>query len=63
MSASSIKVGEYNVLRIARAFDFGLYLGEGKDVVPAKIIDDLLLLDDCSETSEWANQIQYLPFR
>ena len=33
MSDSRIKVGEYNTLRIARAFDFGLYLGEGKDVV------------------------------
>ena len=30
---SKIKVGEYNTLRVARAFDFGLYLGEGKDVV------------------------------
>lgn len=33
MADSRIKVGEYNVLRIARAFDFGMYLGEGKDVV------------------------------
>jgi uncharacterized protein len=33
MADSSIKVGEYNTLRIARAFDFGLYLGEAKDVV------------------------------
>jgi predicted RNA-binding protein (virulence factor B family) len=33
MADSSIKVGEYNELRVARAFDFGLYLGEGKDVV------------------------------
>ena len=33
MTDSRIKVGEYNELRIARAFDFGLYLGEGKDVV------------------------------
>lgn len=30
---SSIKVGEYNILKVARAFDFGMYLGEGKDVV------------------------------
>ena len=28
-----IKVGEYNTLRVARAFDFGMYLGEDKDVV------------------------------
>jgi predicted RNA-binding protein (virulence factor B family) len=33
MSDSKIKVGEYNELKVARAFDFGLYLGEGKDVV------------------------------
>jgi Uncharacterized protein conserved in bacteria len=33
MADSRIRVGEYNLLRIARAFDFGLYLGEGKDVV------------------------------
>jgi uncharacterized protein len=33
MASSSIKVGEYNILPVARAFDFGLYLGEGKDVV------------------------------
>jgi predicted RNA-binding protein (virulence factor B family) len=33
MADTRIKVGEYNTLRIARAFDFGLYLGEGKDVV------------------------------
>jgi hypothetical protein len=25
------------------------------------IIEDLLLLDDCSDTSEWAGQILYLP--
>jgi predicted RNA-binding protein (virulence factor B family) len=33
MANSIIKVGEYNTLPVARAFDFGLYLGEGKDVV------------------------------
>jgi len=33
MAESSIKVGEYNTLQVARAFDFGMYLGEGKDVV------------------------------
>jgi Uncharacterized protein conserved in bacteria len=33
MADSRIKVGEYNILKVARAFDFGLYLGEGKDVV------------------------------
>lgn len=33
MAQSRIKVGEYNTLRVARAFDFGMYLGEDKDVV------------------------------
>jgi predicted RNA-binding protein (virulence factor B family) len=33
MAESMIKVGEYNTLPVARAFDFGMYLGEGKDVV------------------------------
>jgi len=33
MADSIIKVGEYNTLRVDRAFDFGMYLGEGKDVV------------------------------
>lgn len=33
MAESRIKVGEYNTLQVARAFDFGMYLGEGKDVV------------------------------
>lgn len=33
MADSRIKVGEYNELRVARAFDFGMYLGEAKDVV------------------------------
>lgn len=33
MAESRIKVGEYNTLPVARAFDFGMYLGEGKDAV------------------------------
>ncbi|OQP58981.1 CvfB family protein [Niastella populi] len=33
MANSRIKVGEFNTLRVARAFDFGMYLGEDKDVV------------------------------
>jgi predicted RNA-binding protein (virulence factor B family) len=33
MANSMIKVGEYNTLKVDRAFDFGMYLGEGKDVV------------------------------
>jgi predicted RNA-binding protein (virulence factor B family) len=30
---SIIKVGEYNTLKVARGFEFGMYLGEDKDVV------------------------------
>jgi predicted RNA-binding protein (virulence factor B family) len=33
MADARIKIGEYNTLKVARAFDFGMYLGEGKDVV------------------------------
>jgi len=33
MATSNIKVGEFNTLKVARAFDFGMYLGEDKDVV------------------------------
>jgi len=33
MADSIIKVGEYNTLKVARAFEFGMYLGDGKDVV------------------------------
>jgi len=33
MAVSNIKVGEYNTLRVARGFEFGMYLGEDKDVV------------------------------
>lgn len=33
MAESRIKVGEYNELQVARGFEFGLYLGEGKDAV------------------------------
>jgi hypothetical protein len=28
-----------------------------------KLIDDVLLLGDCSDTEEWANQVIYLPLR
>lgn len=41
----------------------GLFGVHQESMVPSKIIEDLLLLDDCSETSEWADQILYLPLR
>jgi predicted RNA-binding protein (virulence factor B family) len=48
MATSSIKVGEYNTLRVARAFDFGMYLGEDKDVVllPKRFIPPGLKVGD-----------------
>lgn len=54
----------FAIERISRGEQMdGLLIVHQASMVPAKIIDDLLLLDDCSETSEWANQIQYLPLR
>ena len=41
----------------------GLFLVHQRSVAFSAIIDDLLLLDDCTETSEWTNQILYLPLR
>jgi predicted nuclease of predicted toxin-antitoxin system len=41
----------------------GLFVVHLVGMVPSKIIDDLLLLDDCSETGEWASQVVYLPLR
>jgi hypothetical protein len=41
----------------------GLFLVRQRTAAFSVIIDDLLLLDDCSETAEWADQILYLPLR
>ena len=51
MAASNIKVGEYNTLKVARAFDFGMYLGEDKDVVllPKRFIPPGLKVGDVVE--------------
>jgi len=32
-------------------------------LAPMTVFDDLLLLDECSETSEWSGQILYLPMK
>jgi predicted nuclease of predicted toxin-antitoxin system len=32
-----------------------------QDGALARIIEDLLLLDECSDTAEWAHRIEYLP--
>ena len=41
----------------------GLFIVHQEGAALSKIIDDILLLDDCSETAEWTNQILYLPLR
>jgi predicted nuclease of predicted toxin-antitoxin system len=41
----------------------GLFIVHQEGASFSKIIDDLLLLDDCSETAEWADQIPYLPLQ
>jgi hypothetical protein len=41
----------------------GLFIVHQESAALSKIIDDILLLDDCSETDEWSGQIQYLPLR
>lgn len=41
----------------------GVFVVHQRGAAFATIIDDLLLLDECSETAEWANQILYLPLR
>lgn len=48
MSDSNIRVGDYNTLKVARSFDFGMYLGEGKDVVllPKRFIPEGLKVGD-----------------
>ncbi|MFL5746761.1 MAG: S1 RNA-binding domain-containing protein [Niastella sp.] len=48
MATSNIKVGEFNTLKVARAFDFGMYLGEDKDVVllPKRFIPPGLKVGD-----------------
>ncbi|NML22359.1 RNA-binding protein [Pseudoflavitalea sp. G-6-1-2] len=48
MAESNIRVGDYNTLKVARSFDFGMYLGEGKDVVllPKRFIPEGLQVGD-----------------
>ncbi len=41
----------------------GLFVVPQEGAALSIIIDDILLLDDCSETVEWDGQIQYLPLR
>jgi predicted nuclease of predicted toxin-antitoxin system len=41
----------------------GRFIVHQQGAALSTIIDELLLLDDCSDTAEWADQILYLPLR
>ncbi len=41
----------------------GVFIVHQEGATFSAIIDDLLLLDECSHTSEWLDQILYLPLR
>jgi predicted nuclease of predicted toxin-antitoxin system len=41
----------------------GLFVVHQEGAALSRIIEDLLLLDDCSETAEWASRVEYLPLR
>src|SRR6185312_12162471 len=54
----------FGLERITSGFPMaGLFIVHQEGAALSKLIDDLLLLDDCSDTEEWANQITYLPLR
>jgi hypothetical protein len=41
----------------------GVFVVHQERSAPMTIIDELLLLDECSETSEWSEQVLYLPMK
>jgi hypothetical protein len=41
----------------------GLFIVRQEGAALSRIIEDLLLLDECSETAEWVDRIEYLPLR
>ena len=41
----------------------GLFIVHQKGSALSTIIDDLVLLDECSATDEWSDRILYLPLR
>lgn len=41
----------------------GLFIVHQEGAALSRLIDDLLLLDDCSDNEEWINRIIYLPLR
>ena len=54
----------FAIERIARGEPMaGLFVVHQEGAGLSKVIEDLLLLDDCSETAEWADRIEYLPLR
>jgi hypothetical protein len=57
-------ITRYAFERIQRAEPMaGVFIVHQQGAAPSTIIDNLLLLDECSETSEWFGQILYLPLR
>jgi len=41
----------------------GLFIVHQEGTALSRLIDDLILLDDCSDNEEWIDQITYLPLR
>jgi hypothetical protein len=39
----------------------GLFVVDNEAAI-GRVIDDLLLIDDTTEHSEWANRVEYLPY-
>jgi hypothetical protein len=39
----------------------GVFVVKSKATV-RKVIDDLLLIDDCTQHAEWANRVEFLPY-
>jgi predicted nuclease of predicted toxin-antitoxin system len=57
-------ITRFAIERIARGEPVaGVFIVHQEGAGFSTIINDLLLLDECSNTSEWYDQIQYLPLR
>jgi len=41
----------------------GVFIVQQLGVALSRVIEDLLLLDECSDTFEWADQVLFLPLR
>jgi hypothetical protein len=54
----------FAIERVARGEPMtGVFVVRQKNAALSTLIDDLLLLDECSDTFEWHSQITYLPLR